>query len=225
MINGIAVRQIFAITANSTLGKDGKLPWNYFKEDMQRFKAKTMNHVVIVGRKTFDTFSKPLEDRFHVVLTRSLEGIENHPFYKHPDVTFVSSVEEALKVAVNRSKLMGKGALFVIGGAMVYSLFAPYTDYLDVTLTNHLVPGDTFYPATFIEASRQIRIGASNGDSLGNTVCVSNGHLFTCVWREGSFHAKSSPTNFMYDFLIYKRQSPNHIEIDYGDVSPMELCA
>ena len=225
MIDGIEVRQIFAVTANSALGKDGKLPWKYFKEDMQRFNSKTMGGVVIVGRKTFDTFSAPLEGRFHVVLTRSLETIENHPFYDHPAVAFVSSVEEALRVAVNRSKLLLKKAVFVIGGANIYSLFAPYTDYLDVTLTHHLVPADAFYPASFVEASKSIRVGADNSNNLGHVLCVNNAQFFTCVWRYGSFNASSSPTNFMFDFLTYKNAGVVRSTIDANETPTMELCA
>ena len=74
------VSAIAAMAKNRVIGKDGDLPWN-IPADMKFFRDKTTGHIIVMGRKTFESFPKPLPNRRHVVITRN-------PDYKVPEGYF-----------------------------------------------------------------------------------------------------------------------------------------
>ena len=69
----MTVSIIAILSANDVIGKDNKLPW-HMPADLKRFKALTMGHHLIMGRKTFDSIGKPLPGRINVVVTRNVEA-------------------------------------------------------------------------------------------------------------------------------------------------------
>jgi dihydrofolate reductase len=121
---------------NRVIGNEGKLPWR-IKEDMEHFKETTMGHVVIMGRKTFESIGKPLPKRINIVITRSID-------FTHEGVIVAYSFEDALDKAYARAK--NKKELFVIGGAEIYKEALPYADKLYLTLINGDFEGDVFFP-------------------------------------------------------------------------------
>ncbi|MEZ5681120.1 MAG: dihydrofolate reductase [Erythrobacter sp.] len=134
---------IYARASNGTIGKDGGIPW-HIPNDMKRFKRLTMGSAMIMGRKTFESFPKPLPGRRHIVLTRSkrwqAEGAE-----------VVHSVNEALDLAANTE-------CSVIGGAEIYALFEPHADRIELTEVHGEFDGDTVMPATgpeWVETARE----------------------------------------------------------------------
>ena len=85
---------IAATSTNNALGKDNQLVW-HLPDDFKRFKALTSEHYIIMGRKTFESFPKPLPNRTHVIITRQSN-------YEAPEgCIVVSSLEEAIKVCPN----------------------------------------------------------------------------------------------------------------------------
>lgn len=118
------------------IGKEGSLPWR-IKEDLEHFKQTTMNHVVIMGRKTFDSIGKPLPKRVNIVVTRSIDFAEE-------GVVTAYSFEDALSKAYARAN--NKKEIFVIGGAEIYKEALPYADKLYLTLIDGNFDGDTFFP-------------------------------------------------------------------------------
>jgi len=118
------------------IGNNGSLPWR-IKEDLERFKQTTMNHVVIMGRKTFESIGKPLPKRVNIVVTRSID-------FAHEGVVTAYSFEDALDKAYARAK--NKKEIFVIGGAEIYKEALPYADKLYLTLIDGDFEGDTFFP-------------------------------------------------------------------------------
>jgi dihydrofolate reductase len=123
---------IFARAANGVIGKDGGLPW-HIPNDLKRFKALTLGKPMIMGRKTFESFPRPLPGRRHIVLTRDrgwrAEGAE-----------VVHSVNEALDRVANTT-------CSVIGGAEIFALFEPLADRIELTQVHSDFPGDTFMAA------------------------------------------------------------------------------
>ena len=126
---------IVARAANGVIGKDGALPW-HIPADLKRFKALTMGpdnkgRPMIMGRKTFESFGKPLPGRRHIVLTRDgdwlAEGAEVAP-----------SPAKALAMA-------GPSA-WVIGGAEVFALLLPRCDRIELTEVHGDFAGDVFMP-------------------------------------------------------------------------------
>lgn len=126
----MALTAIYARAANGVIGKDGALPW-HIPADLMRFKALTMGGAMIMGRKTFESFGKPLAGRRHIVLTRDggwqAEGAEAAP-----------SPAKALAMA-------GPEA-WVIGGAEIYRLLLPKCDRVELTEIHADYEGDTMMP-------------------------------------------------------------------------------
>ncbi len=120
---------IAAIAKNRVIGNDGKLPW-HISEDLRRFKKLTTGHVVLMGRKTYESLERPLPNRRNVVLTaRSI-----------PEVETFRTLATALKA------LKDEEVVFVIGGGTVFSQTLELADELFLTLVDQEVEGDAFFP-------------------------------------------------------------------------------
>ncbi|MDE8651643.1 dihydrofolate reductase [Novosphingobium album (ex Liu et al. 2023)] len=133
---------IYARAANGTIGRDGALPW-HIPADLKRFKALTMGKPMIMGRKTFASFPKPLPGRRHIVLTR-----DSH--WRAPGAEIAHSLAEALALA-------GDGEVAVIGGAEVYAAFLPLARRIELTEIHADYPGDTHMPALGAEWRETVR--------------------------------------------------------------------
>jgi dihydrofolate reductase len=128
---------------NRVIGKDNKLPW-HLPEDVKFFKDKTKGHVIIMGRKTFESLGKPLPDRFHIVITRN-QGYDFHD----PMVEVVSSIQHALELS---HMLLAKfpqrfgDEVFIIGGAEIYKQSMDLIHRLYLTVIEQDYEGDAFFP-------------------------------------------------------------------------------
>ena len=126
---------IAAISRNNCIGKDGAIPWR-LPEDQKRFKDLTMGHVVVMGRKTWESLPekfRPLPGRTNIVLTRQAD-------YSLPDgVEKYATLEGALEAHPYES-------LFAIGGTEVYAQALPLADRLEITHVEMDVDGDAFFP-------------------------------------------------------------------------------
>ena len=109
---------IVAMADNGVIGRDNGLPWR-LPDDLKRFKALTMGHAVLMGRKTWDSIGKALPGRRNLVLTRS-RG------WRATGAEPVHSLDEARAQA-------GEATLFVIGGAEIFSLAWPIIGRLELT--------------------------------------------------------------------------------------------
>jgi dihydrofolate reductase len=118
---------IVAMADNGVIGRGNGLPW-HLPDDLRRFKALTMGHTLLMGRRTYDSIGKPLPGRRNLVLTRSAS-------WQAPGVETVRSLDEALVKA-------GASTLFVIGGAEVFSLAWPIIGRLELTEVHAAPEGD-----------------------------------------------------------------------------------
>jgi dihydrofolate reductase len=123
---------IAAAAENNALGKDNDLIWR-LPDDFKRFKALTSYHYIIMGRKTFESFPKPLPNRKHVVITRQ----EN---YKKETIEVVHSLEEAIEFSSAEEEI------FIIGGGEVYKQALPFADKIELTRVHGEFEADTFFP-------------------------------------------------------------------------------
>lgn len=124
---------IAAAGENEAIGKNNQLVWN-LTDDMKRFKELTSGHHIIMGRKTFESFPKPLPNRTHVVISRQDD-------YKVPEgVIKVNSIEEALEIAKNDSQP------FIIGGGQIYDQAMGFADKIELTRVHESFEADTFFP-------------------------------------------------------------------------------
>jgi len=123
---------IAAAGSNNELGKDNDLVW-HLPKDFKRFKKLTTGHHIIMGRKTFQSFPKPLPNRVHIVITRNTDY--------HPEgAIIVHSMAEALEIAKNDSQI------FIIGGGEIYKLGMKIADKIELTRVNSSFEADTFFP-------------------------------------------------------------------------------
>ncbi|HEX7672844.1 MAG TPA: dihydrofolate reductase [Bdellovibrio sp.] len=138
---------VVACSENRVIGNKGDIPpWN-LAEDMKFFKDTTKGHIMIMGRKTFDSFNgRALPNRYHIVITRNpSEHSFNAP--ETSPVVFVASLEEAVAHAKPLTAKWGD-EVFIIGGGEIYkqSLEKNLTDKIYLTLVHREFHGDTHYP-------------------------------------------------------------------------------
>ncbi|AVK60425.1 dihydrofolate reductase [Lactobacillus sp. CBA3605] len=126
---------IWAQAANGVIGKDGQLPW-HLPADLKRFKALTLNHPIVMGRKTFAGFKRPLPRRQNIVLS-------------HQPLTLPAGVQQFKQLddlwALNAQH--PDELVFVIGGSTVFEAVLPRADRLYRTMINQDFTGDTWMPA------------------------------------------------------------------------------
>ncbi|WDF63942.1 dihydrofolate reductase [Flavobacterium sp. KACC 22763] len=123
---------IAAAAENNALGKNNELVW-HLPNDFKRFKSLTTGHHIIMGRKTFESFPKPLPDRVHIVISRQ----EN---YKPEGCIVVDSIEKAIALCPENDDS------YVIGGGEIYNLALPFTDIIELTKVHHSFDADAFFP-------------------------------------------------------------------------------
>ncbi|MGZ3781192.1 MAG: dihydrofolate reductase [Pseudobdellovibrionaceae bacterium] len=135
---------IAACSENHVIGVQGDLPWS-LPEDMKFFRDTTKGHIMIMGRKTFDSFKgRTLPNRYHIVITRNPSKENLHSSEKSP-VVFVSSLEEAIQQAQPLTAQWGE-EVFIIGGGEIYKQSLPVANKIYLTLIHKEFPGDTYYP-------------------------------------------------------------------------------
>jgi len=155
------VSLVVAASANEVIGAGGGLPW-HLPGDLRRFRELTNDHVVVMGRLTYesilDRLGHPLTGRISVVVSRTLAD----PGY--PEVLVAASVPEALALAERLAAEAGDTEFFVIGGESVYRDALPRADRVYLTRVHDEVPGDVSMPdgwlAGFELAARDDEAGA-----------------------------------------------------------------
>ncbi|NRB83806.1 MAG: dihydrofolate reductase [Winogradskyella sp.] len=125
---------IVAAGEDNAIGKDNDLIW-HLSNDLKRFKQLTSGHHIIMGRKTFESFPKPLPNRTHIVITRQ----DN---YKAPEgVIIVNNLEDAIDAARSDKQP------FIIGGGEIYKQSLDLADRLEITRVHATFDdADTFFP-------------------------------------------------------------------------------
>jgi len=134
-MNPVSVTLIAAIGKNRELGKGSDLIWR-LSEDLKRFKALTIGHPIVMGRKTFESIGNPLPKRINIVVTRDAA-------YTAPGAVVAHSIEQAVELAESFST----GAVYVIGGGEIYRQALPHADRLELTLVDaEEKDADVFFP-------------------------------------------------------------------------------
>lgn len=123
-----------AFDENRVIGKNNALIW-HLPADLKRFKALTTGHVIIMGRKTYESIGRPLPNRTTVVISRQQD-------LKIEGVILAHSVEEAIL----KAKSISRDDIFIVGGAEIYQLSLPLADQILVTQLHDIFEGDAFFP-------------------------------------------------------------------------------
>ncbi|MDE1942522.1 MAG: type 3 dihydrofolate reductase [Betaproteobacteria bacterium] len=138
---------IVAMTENRTIGANNAMPW-HLPADLAFFKATTLGHPVIMGRKTFESIGRALPGRRNIVVSRN-------PGYLAQGCDTVTTIHQSLQQAGSAPEI------FVIGGAQLFELALPQARRIYLTRIHATLDGDTFFPeldpAEWQEISRQHR--------------------------------------------------------------------
>lgn len=123
---------IAAAAENNALGKDNQLIW-HLPDDFKRFKEITSSHYIVMGRKTFESFPKPLPNRTHVIITRQKEFLAE-------GCIVVNSIEKAIEACSKEEEV------FVIGGAEIYRQSIGFADKIELTRVHDTFKADAYFP-------------------------------------------------------------------------------
>ena len=135
---------IAAAGENNALGINNDLPW-HLPDDFKRFKELTTGYKIIMGRKTFESFPKPLPKREHIVITRDKEYVPKFP------CTLVHALEEAVALAKNDP------TAFIIGGGEIYRQAMTIASKIELTRIHASFEADTFFPEIDLEQWKLIK--------------------------------------------------------------------
>ncbi|MEY8847966.1 dihydrofolate reductase [Psychroserpens sp. XS_ASV72] len=142
---------IVAAGEDNAIGKDNDLIW-HLSDDLKRFKSLTNGHHIIMGRKTFESFPKPLPNRIHIVITRQES-------YQAPHgVLVVNNLEDALDAARHDNQP------FIIGGGQIYEQAMDFADKIELTRVHaSFENADTFFPE--LDASKWTEVNRKTHDA------------------------------------------------------------
>lgn len=135
---------IVAKAKNNVIGKNNEIIWK-LPTDMKRFKDLTTGHVIIMGRKTFESIGRVLPNRKHIIFSQN-------PDFKVEDEN-VEIVHSMLQI---QQYIEDENENFVIGGAMIYNLLMPYINKMYITQIDKEFEGDAFFPRVDIEKWEEI---------------------------------------------------------------------
>ena len=128
----MTITLLAAVGANLVIGRDGDMPW-HLPQDLAHFKATTMGHTMVMGRKTYDSIGRPLPGRRTIVITHQQS-------WHTAGVEVAHSLAEALALA-------GPTEVFVIGGGEVFEQAMPFADQMMLTEIGQSPEGDAYFPA------------------------------------------------------------------------------
>lgn len=131
---GNMITLVAAMDKNRIIGANGLIPFA-LQADVNHFQETTTGHIVVMGRKTFESIGKPLPGRTNVVLT-------NNRLFKATGVVVVHSFQACLQALME----LQEQESMIIGGEQIYKLFLPHATKMILTHVNAEVKGDTFFP-------------------------------------------------------------------------------
>lgn len=131
-MSNIHITLIVAAAENNAIGKNNQMPW-HLPNDFKYFKKNTLDHSIVMGRKTFESIGKPLPERRNIVLTRDMR-------YRNDEVDVANSLQEVINYCRDEREV------FIIGGAEIFKQALPLADKILLTRVHASIDGDTFFP-------------------------------------------------------------------------------
>ncbi len=157
---------VVAMGRNRAIGAQGSLPWR-IPEDLKRFKAITLGHPIVMGRKTYESIGGLLPGRISVIVTRQ-------PDFQVPGALVVHSLDEAL------ARCADKEELFVIGGGELYREALPRAQRIYLTRVDLVPDADTFFPelvpAHWREVQRETLARREDGSALAELAVLERAY-------------------------------------------------
>jgi dihydrofolate reductase len=136
---------IVAVAENGVIGRDNELPWR-LSADLKRFKALTMGHHLLLGRKTFASIGRALPGREMIVVSRGTPPLPDGVHLAH-----------SVKEGIERARSYDEDELFVAGGASVYAATLPLCDRIYMTHVEAEIDGDVVFPEVDLSSWSEVR--------------------------------------------------------------------
>ena len=151
------ISHLVAVSNDLVIGVDNDLPWN-LKADLAHFKKYTLNKIIIMGRKTYESIGRPLPNRTNYVVSRTLKEISG---------TYVfSSLEEAILNAEKKNLQMNiENEIVIIGGGHIFQETAQSINKLIITKVDCNIDGDIYYPKFNLQKWKLISTESYKKDS------------------------------------------------------------
>ena len=134
----IRLSLVCALARNRAIGLNNQLPW-HLPRDLAHFKAITLGHPIIMGRKTFDSIGRPLPGRRNIVVSRQRD-------WSRDGIEVVDSLEAAISRAGEFARDLESREIMLIGGASLYEQALPRAHRLYLTEVHADIMGDAFFP-------------------------------------------------------------------------------
>jgi len=148
------VSLVVAMDRNRVIGSQGRLPW-HLPDDLKRFKALTLGHHIVMGRKTYESIGRLLPGRTSVIVTRQKDYC-------------IAGARVARSLSAALAECAGDDEVFVIGGEQIFREALPLADRIHLTEVHADYPGDVHFPALpagqWREVQREERLPASPGE-------------------------------------------------------------
>lgn len=145
-MSAMCLSLLVAMARNRVIGKNNTLPW-HLPADLKHFKALTMGHPIIMGRKTYESIGRVLPGRTNVIVTRQKA-------YQVLGAITVNSIDDALKVC--QEGVEGNDEVFLIGGAELYRQTLGRCNRIYATEIQRDFDGDAFFPRIDMEEWQEI---------------------------------------------------------------------
>ena len=143
------ISHLVAVSNNLVIGIDNDLPWN-LKADLAHFKKYTLNKIIIMGRKTYESIGRPLPNRINYVVSRTLNEI--------PGTSVFDNLEDAILRAEKENKKHSKdNEIVIIGGGHIFNETAASMNKLIITRVDCNIDGDIYYPEIDLSKWRLIK--------------------------------------------------------------------
>lgn len=153
---------IVAFNKINVIGKNNSIPW-YIPEDLKHFRETTKNNIIVMGRKTFESFPNgPLKNRIHVVITNQKKENETSIFY--------SNFEDSFLLLDNLQKETNK-KIFIIGGNTIYQQYFEHCNRFHITYINNTMNGDVLFPYNIEHFKHNYNLIAENS-FINNKECI-----------------------------------------------------
>lgn len=131
-MSNLKITMIVAAAENNAIGKDNKMLW-HLPNDFKYFKKNTIEHSIVMGRKTFESIGKPLPERRNIVVSRDQNWLAE-------DVDVANSLDEVLTYCRDEREI------FIIGGANIYKQMLPQAQKVLLTRVHTKLDGDAYFP-------------------------------------------------------------------------------
>ena len=137
------ISHLVAVSNDLVIGVDNDLPWN-LKDDLAHFKKYTLNKIIIMGRKTFESIGRPLPNRINYVISRTVKQIDGAYVF--------DNLDDAMVAADKHNNDMGiVNEIVIIGGGYLFKETLPVMNKLVITKVDCNVLGDIYYPKVEME--------------------------------------------------------------------------